>query len=184
MRIQEAPLGFALLGLIHQEPRSGYDLRKVFATTPLMHFSDSPGAIYPALRRLRQQRLITTRGLVRRLSRRKQVFTVTSKGIHQLKKWLSRRIGRPDVVWHKDQLMLRLAFMSDVLGRRETIRFLEALRREIASYVAELTTYHASAANAMPLSGRLAMESGIESYKAQLQWARRALRKVKRKRKI
>src|SRR6185295_20202168 len=42
----------ALLGLLNQVPRSGYDLRKVFAETPFTHFSDSPGAVYPALRRL------------------------------------------------------------------------------------------------------------------------------------
>ena len=45
-------LGYALLGLLHQKPSSGYALRRVFATTPMGTFSDSPGAIYPALGRL------------------------------------------------------------------------------------------------------------------------------------
>jgi DNA-binding PadR family transcriptional regulator len=45
-------LGFALLGLIHQQPMSGYDLRKVFTASALGSYSDSPGAIYPALNRL------------------------------------------------------------------------------------------------------------------------------------
>jgi len=49
-------LGYALLGLLHQKERSGYDLRKVFTHTPVKHFSDSPGAIYPALRRLERRR--------------------------------------------------------------------------------------------------------------------------------
>ena len=51
-------LGFALLGLIHQQPMSGYDLRKIFASTAMGSFSDSPGAIYPARR-------LEARGLVR-----------------------------------------------------------------------------------------------------------------------
>ena len=49
-------LDYALLALIAQEPRSGYDLRKIYALTPLAHFSDSPGAVYPSLRRLERKR--------------------------------------------------------------------------------------------------------------------------------
>jgi hypothetical protein len=45
-------LEFALLGLLDQRPLSGYDLRRIFATTPFTYYSDSPGAVYPALRRL------------------------------------------------------------------------------------------------------------------------------------
>jgi hypothetical protein len=33
-------LDHALLALIGRAPRSGYDLRKIFALTPLAHFSD------------------------------------------------------------------------------------------------------------------------------------------------
>ena len=45
-------LSLAILGLIHQQPQTGYDIRKLFATTPLGHISNSPGAIYPALKRI------------------------------------------------------------------------------------------------------------------------------------
>ena len=51
-------LSLAILGLIAQAPCSGYDVRKVFATTPMGHFSASPGAIYPALKRLEKEGLI------------------------------------------------------------------------------------------------------------------------------
>ena len=43
-------LGYALLGLVHGEPRTGYAIMKIFRTTPMGHYSGSPGAIYPALR--------------------------------------------------------------------------------------------------------------------------------------
>jgi DNA-binding PadR family transcriptional regulator len=45
-------LGYTLMGLLHQKALPGYELRKVFATTRLSSFSDSPGSIYPALARL------------------------------------------------------------------------------------------------------------------------------------
>ena len=51
-------LEYALLGLTYQAPMSGYDLRKIFTTTAMGHFSSSPGAIYPALQRLEARSLL------------------------------------------------------------------------------------------------------------------------------
>ena len=58
MHENDSLLGFALLGLLEERPRSGYDLRKVFAQTAMGTFSDSPGAIYPALGRLEKRGLV------------------------------------------------------------------------------------------------------------------------------
>jgi DNA-binding PadR family transcriptional regulator len=57
-RVVISKLGYALLGWLRANPASGYDLHKVFSTTAMMTYSDSPGAIYPALRRLQEQDLI------------------------------------------------------------------------------------------------------------------------------
>jgi len=62
-------LGFALLGLLWQSPRSGYDLRKFFSATPMNVFQRQSGAIYPALRRLEQRGFI--RGQAEGARRRK-----------------------------------------------------------------------------------------------------------------
>ncbi len=49
------PLRLAILGLVAMHPQSGYDLRKIFETTPMGNFSSSPGAIYPALKSLEKK---------------------------------------------------------------------------------------------------------------------------------
>ena len=54
-------LGYALLRLLYQKSRSGYDLRKVFAETAMGNYSSSPGAIYPALQRLEVDQLVLGR---------------------------------------------------------------------------------------------------------------------------
>jgi Transcriptional regulator PadR-like family len=51
-------LGYALMGLLQGKPSSGYELRKLFSSASMRTYSDSPGAIYPALRRLEHQSLI------------------------------------------------------------------------------------------------------------------------------
>jgi DNA-binding PadR family transcriptional regulator len=74
-------LGYALLGLLHQRPSSGYALRKTFATTPMGTFSDRPGAIYPALRRLERQGLVRGRVESSAGLRQKQTFRLTPQGL-------------------------------------------------------------------------------------------------------
>jgi DNA-binding PadR family transcriptional regulator len=41
-----------LLGLICTAPSSGYDLKRIFAVTPMGVYQPSSGTLYPALRRL------------------------------------------------------------------------------------------------------------------------------------
>src|SRR5689334_25154030 len=91
-------LGYALLGLLNGKPASGYDLRKIFSSTSMRSYSDSPGAIYPALGRLEKQGLI--RGTIEKGAglRRRQVFNVTAKGLAELKKWIVRPITRDDQI--------------------------------------------------------------------------------------
>jgi len=54
-------LELAIVGLVHVEPTTGYDLCKLFESTPMGHFSSSPGAVYPALRRLEKRGVIAGR---------------------------------------------------------------------------------------------------------------------------
>lgn len=168
-------LGFALLGLLHQQPMSGYDLRKMFTSTAMGSFSDSPGAIYPALKRLE------TRGLVRATVeasnglRQRRVFRNTPRGLAALKTWLRKPVMRDDVVRGLDGVMLRFSFMDRTLGEQQSVRLLEQMADQIAAYIPELRQYLASHAPEMPMSGRLALECGIYAYEAQLKWAKSSL---------
>ena len=168
-------LGYALLGLLHQRPSSGYALRKVFATTPMGTFSDSPGAIYPALGRLEREGLVRGRVESSAGLRQKQTFRLTAQGLAALQEWLERPLTRADVVRGMDDVMLRLAFMDEVMGPAASIRLLQSLARELADYLPTLHAYLNAHRREMPLSGRLALESGIRAYEDQSRWVRDAL---------
>jgi DNA-binding PadR family transcriptional regulator len=166
----------ALLGLLHGEARSGYALRKVFQDTPMLHFSDSPGSIYPALKRLERRGLI--RGAVEGATplRPRQVFSLTRAGDAALRAWLSVAVTRDTIVHELDGVMLRFAFLDSVLGAVETTRFLDALARELDAHVAVLDRFHREQSRLMPVTAALALENGVESYRTHLAWARRAAR--------
>ncbi|MGA2569573.1 MAG: PadR family transcriptional regulator [Terracidiphilus sp.] len=171
-------LELALIGLIKQQAQSGYDLRKAFATTAMRHFSDSPGAIYPALKRLEKRGWIaaaTRSGSGAGDRRRRRVFQLTMAGEAALLERLSRAVSRDDIIWHMPELMLRFAFMDGNVPRSTALRFLDQLERTLGAYIEELRNGYARLAATIPINtGLLAFQSGIEGMEAQLVWARQA----------
>jgi PadR family transcriptional regulator AphA len=174
-------LGYALLGLLNGKPASGYDLRKIFSSTSMKSYSDSPGAIYPALGRLQKQGLI--RGTIEAGTgmRRRQVFRVTAKGLAELKKWIARPVNRDDIVRGPQEVMLRFAFSEMVVGSAAAIELLRSLAGELEGYVASLNEELKAMPAMMPTSGRLAFECGVRGNQGLLEWTRYALTTYERK---
>jgi DNA-binding PadR family transcriptional regulator len=176
-------LGYALLGLIYQQPLTGYDVKKIFASTPMAGFSDSPGAIYPALRKLEQLGFV--RSEVEQLGglRRRRVFEITPKGVASLKAWQSKPIVEEDMVRRVGELLLRFAFMDETLGAERSLEFLQEFAGKLALYIPTLRGYLDVHAGKMSTSGRLALESGIHEYEARLAWAKSSIARYRRRRK-
>jgi DNA-binding PadR family transcriptional regulator len=169
-------LEYAILGLLRQTPQSGYDLRKTFMNTAMRHYSDSPGSIYPALRRLQARGWIAADSPSAPNDRRgRQVFRPAPDGTAALNEWLSRNLSHDDVVLRLQELMLRFAFMDGNVPRSTAIRFLEQFERELGNYFEELRGQYEQMRSSYPINtGLLAFQSGIEGFEAQLSWARRA----------
>ena len=175
-------LGYALLGLVAEKECSGYDLRRIFSDTPMARFSDSPGAIYPALRRLEHQGLIRGRTQTSAGIRRKRVFRLTPQGDTELRRWLERPVSREDVTRRVDQLMLRFSYMDQALGSRATLRLLQGMERELAGYLAVLHAAKESMTTTMPLSARLALDRGVRDYESWHEWTIAAIRVYRNRR--
>jgi DNA-binding PadR family transcriptional regulator len=173
-------LELVLLGILAQDSLSGYALRKQFATTPLGHFSDSPGSIYPALQRLRR------RGLLRILKekpangRRAQRFTATPKARGELRHWLHGPVTRQEVLADFDGLLLRFVFRAQLFGDPSARQFVVALGKQVQEIIRELEAYLAGPGSALPTAGRLAVESGLEGYRGSMRWIERAVEELGR----
>jgi DNA-binding PadR family transcriptional regulator len=175
IRIKIPSLGYALLGMLHQKPASGYDLRKIFSSTSMKTYSDSPGAIYPALNRLEKQGLI--RGTIEQGSglRRREMFRPTPKGLSELKQWITRPITREDMITRVQEIMLRFAFCEHAVGPDATIELLQAMQTALKTHVAALHEELQAMQAFLPTSGRLAFECGIRGNQSLLDWTRYAL---------
>lgn len=164
-------LEHALLGLLHQQPRSGYDLRKVFTATPMGIFSDSPGAIYPALKRLEHRGWLQGRIEERGDLRRRRIFRLTSVGESAFRRLQQQPLTTEDLK-RLDHVMLRFSLMDQSLGPAASVDYLKSLARILAEYI---PTLRAHLVPGMPLSGRLALEYGISDYQSLLNWTRSAI---------
>jgi DNA-binding PadR family transcriptional regulator len=173
------PLRLAILGLIYLHPQSGYDLRKIFTTTPMGNFSSSPGAIYPALKSLERKGWIRGKKDKEESLRPRLVYSLTEEGRVVLLRELAKPVTRDDVIWHFDELILRFAFMEQ-LPRRQTLKFLNEFLIEVESYARSLEPILEELKGQPSVTGRLALEQGIESYRANARWARRAIRELER----
>jgi PadR family transcriptional regulator AphA len=176
-------LDFALLGLITQEPRTGYELRKLFVSTPLRHFSDSPGSIYPALARL--QRRVWVKALREKGEnpRGRQRFAITPGGTGALRQWVNAPIpdDRNAVVDALSELMLRFSFAGDIGALPAAIAIASALKKHLQQYALELRAMLDSMDATAPLTGPLALENGIRVFEAQARWAHDALQRLHEK---
>lgn len=177
-------LGHALLGLLHQQLLSGYDVKKIFASSPMGGFSDSPGAIYPALSRLEKRGLVRSEIEESTGMRRRRVFHITPAGLTSLKAWQRRPIANEDVIRHLGELLLRFAFMDETLGAQRSQAFLREFAGKLSSYIPSLREYLSVHGKSMSLSGRSALESGIQEYEARLRWARNSIAQYQRRRKL
>ena len=171
-------LEYALLGLLDQAPHSGYELRRIFAVTPLGHFSDSPGAIYPALRRLVARRWVGA--CAPKGGRRRQEFRISARGRGAFVAWLRLPVSAADVTSDPDALLLRFAFMGQALPAAAIREFLGAYERQMAAQLKGLRRHHGEHAHTWPLTGRLAFEHGLAQHEVQVAWARRAARALEK----
>ncbi len=171
---------YALLGLVGMSPLTGYDVHKVFATTPFAHFSSSPGAIYPALRRLAHIGLLEARLDTAREARPRRVYSLTESGERALTAWLHQSVTREEVIRGAGAPILRFSLAGGRLSRAEILDYLQSYRKTVDAYVKELYGFAEMAASPERLCGSLALHHGIRSFESELEWTLWAAREIKR----
>ena len=171
------------MGLLHQKPSSGYELRKIFAETAMGNYSDSPGAIYPALRRLESEKLIAGKNEKTVGGRERRIFRLTHDGTAKLKMWTALPITPAQLGNGGGELMLRFAFLEKVHGAKMCETFLSMFRDALQPYIAELEEFAAKNKAVMPLSARLALEQGIRGYRSTYDWTEYAMQQFRKQQK-
>lgn len=162
---------YALLGLLRDQPATGYDLTQRFGEGIGRHaWNAKHSQIYPELRKLADEALIE---VVEEGTRGKRVYGLTDTGRAALRDWLLRE---PDTGTVRNPLLLRM-FLIGGLDTDDAVRALEQVQRHAEHMLTEVTgVYECLAAEweELPAGGYAAM-FGVHSYRAILEWTRWAI---------
>jgi DNA-binding PadR family transcriptional regulator/L-amino acid N-acyltransferase YncA len=167
-------LRYALLGLLAEEPASGYDLTRKFERALQRYaWHAKHSQIYPELTKLAGDGLVA---VVAEGARGRRTYAITDAGRAELRSWM---LNPPDVFVVRNEFVLRLFLLStlDAEDAREVLRW---VADENARGAATLRDALAKA-EALPLApGRLAAEFGRRSFQITYDWAQWALNQIDR----
>jgi PadR family transcriptional regulator, regulatory protein AphA len=167
------PFEHILLGLICTEPSSGYDLKRIFAATPMGVYQPSSGTLYTALRRLEQKGLVRAQapsGQGEQSARHRRVYEPTQAGQTAHLNWLRTPVDPATVAPDLGLHLMRFVMMEHLLPPDEVLTFLRNLADTIAAFTARLERYGA-AADFPQRHPRLALDHGVAIARASLRWA-------------
>jgi DNA-binding PadR family transcriptional regulator len=154
---QLSPTAYVILGLVRNEPRSGYEIKAVVDASTRFFWAASYGQIYPELKRLAEAGLVTgveapTGG------RRRTVYEITADGEEELRAWLRQP---PQTYEMREEGLLKL-FFADALPRQEGAEILRAMRAHRLGELAQLRAIEPLAQEKDDPFPLMVLRSGIE----------------------
>ncbi|GAA1446465.1 helix-turn-helix transcriptional regulator [Nocardiopsis tropica] len=163
-------LRMALLTLIAETPRSGYDIGREFDGILTFVWHAKPTQVYPELRRLAEEELIREQG---EGPRRRRPYEITERGLDELRDWLTTtsadRSQRNEVVLRSFGLWLVDREQSEAFLREE-LEFHRARLRGMRALQARLDPERPADRAAM-----LGLEAGVRRLEAVVSWAEWAI---------
>ena len=125
---------YAILGLLSWRPMTGYEIKKLFAGSPVLYWSGNNNQIYTTLVRLHEEGLVSREIEPQEDKPARKIYTLTAKGLEALKKWL---VSEPSPPQLKNPFLVQLAW-ADQLEPGELESLLARYEAEIEAQLAML----------------------------------------------
>jgi DNA-binding PadR family transcriptional regulator len=103
-------LKYALLGLLAESPKYGYEIKQKFEGALGNVWSVSYGQLYPTLRRLSELEWVTKKTAPGKKAAEKNIYSITPKGKKKLDEWLLKPLRSNYKV--KDEFTLKFLFFN------------------------------------------------------------------------
>lgn len=165
-------IGYALLGLLEERPRHGYELKRLYderfgPTRPVKY-----GQVYATLARLLRDALVDVAGIEPGAGPERRLYLITPAGVRGLERWLFQ--PEPPTEGWRPALVTKviLALMSG----RPAHEILDAQRAVHLKRMRELTERKRTA----ELPEALALDFELLHLEADLRWIERAGERVER----
>jgi len=172
---------YAILGLLSWHPYTGYELKKAFPNIPALYWSGNNNQIYRTLVQLHNEKLVTRQIEIQDNYPSKKIYTITEKGLHELKNWL---LTVPEPPQLKNTFMIKLSF-ADQLNKEEIQKQLLDYKNEINSQILIIKELQ-KRGNGKPKRGKretylweMIHRRWISYYSNELEWIKELQKNIK-----
>ena len=155
-----------VLGLLNQQPMSGYDIKRTLESLDWLVGSPSFGSLYPALHALLKDELATVEVIARPDKPTRKVYSITTRGRQTLEKWVSQ-LGSSSVSLKEFVMRLILAYNFSPGG---LIEHLEQRRSQVLAHRDALRQGNGQSNGDPAFEQHLALEYGLSLADAELSW--------------
>ena len=155
-----------ILGLLTQQPMSGYDIKLFLKSLSWLIDSPSFGTIYPALRALQEGGLVTVEMAPRQGKPPRRIHTITEAGRQTLREWMDQPVA-PGASLRTFVMRLILASNFSHTG---LISHLQQRRSQVAVHYATLKQIAEALGGTTVSRQRLAFGYGLALATAELTW--------------
>lgn len=159
-------LRYFVLGLLTQQSMSGYDIKRSLKGLSWLIGCPSGGSLYPVLRVLRQEDLVTVE-IVPGLDRPpRKIYSITEAGHQALQAWIEQPISANAPL---RAFVMRL-LLADSHSPSRLSAHLQQRRAQVATQHATLVGGLGAAASRLNLGQQMALDYGLALATAELAW--------------
>lgn len=158
----------AILGLLYQRPRHGYELRSAFEALigGEQNWEVKPAQIYTTLSRLEEGGLVAQTAVEQDGGPEKRIYAITPAGQAELAGWFD---GAVEDEPQRDEFYLKL-MLSLVTGAADPYRVLQVQRARLYRALHNLTTRRLDLDARRELAQILLLDKAIMHVEADLRW--------------
>ncbi len=162
------PVRHAILGLLAQRPRHGYELRAAFEALAggEENWAVKPGQIYATLSRLEQGGLIVQDAVEQDAGPEKRIYALTATGTEALQEWFASGI-EPDHQRDEFFIKLMVAMASDLADPR---RLIQSQRNALYQKLHGIVNQRGRADPGRELAEILLLDKAVMHVEADLRW--------------
>ncbi len=175
---KDKKIDMVILGLLSHEDLTGYDIKKRIDTGIIFFWKGSFGNIYPALRDMEEEGLISKKD-VSVGGRERISYHISSSGKSALKKWLSDEQASNELRY---ETLLKL-FFGGCQDKKVSLHNIEVFENQISSDLKILKGFASKLKPNLEVADHLyfylTVSFGIETYEAYLKWCKKAKEMLK-----
>ncbi|MDX1959865.1 MAG: PadR family transcriptional regulator [Leptospiraceae bacterium] len=162
---------YAILGMISLKPMSGYEIKQSIESSIGYFWQESYGQIYPILKELHTEKLVTSKTRKVGKANEKIVYRITEKGEKELTTWLEEQYEEES---YRNELLLKLFFGKKV-SLEKNLSQLAKRKKSIEQNIEHFESLYQKTKETLAKNKNLnywlsTLEYGIEIKKAELRW--------------